>query len=45
MIKSQILSNSFRIRRYLEQKGEASVSELRNQLQLQEQDVCLALVY
>lgn len=43
MIKSQILSNSFRIRRYLEQKGEASVSELRNQLQLQEQDVCLAL--
>ncbi|MGV8093779.1 MAG: winged helix-turn-helix domain-containing protein [Mangrovibacterium sp.] len=43
MIKSQILSNVIKIRKYLEQKGEASVDEIRNYLQLQEREVCLAL--
>ena len=43
MIKSQILSNASRIRRYLDQKGEASIREIRIQFKLPEQEVCLAL--
>jgi len=43
MIKAQILSNASRIRRYLDQKGEATVSDLKGQLKLPEQEVCLAL--
>lgn len=43
MIKSQILSNAIKIRKYLEQKGEAPVDEIKKYLQLQEREVCLAL--
>lgn len=43
MIKAQILSNASRIRKYLAEKGEVSVGELRNQFQLRERDVFLAL--
>jgi hypothetical protein len=43
MIKSLIFSNVIKIRKYLEQKGEASVNEIRKYLHLEEREVCLAL--
>ncbi len=43
MVKSKIRSNSTKILNYLEQKEEASVSEIRDQLNLKTRDVYLAI--
>ena len=43
MIKSQIVSNAGKIWQYLDKKGEAPISEIEEQLNLKEQEVCLAL--
>jgi DNA-binding IclR family transcriptional regulator len=43
MVRSQILSNSTKILEYIEQKGEASINEIRDQLNLQKQEVYLAV--
>ncbi|KOH46229.1 winged helix-turn-helix domain-containing protein [Sunxiuqinia dokdonensis] len=43
MIKFQISANTKKIWEYLDRKGEASLREIEEQLELQEQDACLAL--
>ena len=43
MIKSQIFSNALKIRKYLNPRGDVSVVELKEQLNLNEQEIYLAL--
>ena len=43
MIKSQIIANANKIWQYLDKKGEAPLREIEEQLNLKEQEVCLAL--
>ena len=43
MIKFRIFSNALKIRLYLNHRGDVSVVELEEQLNLNEQEICLAL--
>ncbi len=43
MIKHQIVSLALKIRRYLDQKGGASVAEIKSQFKVREPEIYLAL--
>jgi predicted transcriptional regulator len=43
MIEVRIRNNADKILKYLKQSNEASINKIRDQCQLQEQEICLAL--
>jgi len=43
MIKSQIFSNALKIKIYLNPRGDVSIAELKEQLNLNEREIYLAL--